>query len=109
MHNLAVFFILGLLTVNSLLLLWFFSPIKTTISEIFLKKMLMPLEFDDYVFTKNKVLGKLVSCWICCSFWLSLAVGIFFTIAFNLPVYWPLITYFCYPCLCYLFNVIIKR
>lgn len=97
-------YLLGLLTVNSLLLLWFYSPLKTTISEIFLKKTLMPHEFDDWLFIKNKILGKLLSCWICCSFWLSLFVGFIAQVIFILPCYYFLITFFTYPCLCYIFK-----
>lgn len=105
----TVLFILGLLSLNSILLLWFFSPIKTSISEIFLKKSLMPLDFDDYIYSKNKIIGKLISCYICCSFWISLIIGIVFTLLFNLPITWPLITFFCYPGLSYLFFTFIKR
>jgi hypothetical protein len=109
MYNLLIYFILGNLIVNSLLLLWFFSPFKTTLSEIFLGKFLMPLEFDDYVFSKNKVLGKLVSCWICCSFWLSLLVGYIISIIFNLTIFWCVVTFLCYPAICYLFYIAVKK
>lgn len=103
------FYFIGLLIVNSLLLLWFFSPIKNTIGKIIFKKDLMPTEFDDLLFTKNKFLCKLSSCWICCSYWLSLAVGAFFMLCFSLPFYWPFLTYFTYPAFCYLFYTSIRR
>lgn len=102
-------YILGLLTVNSLLLLWFFSPIKTTLSEIFLKKSLMPLEFDDIVYVKSKILGKLTTCWICLSFWTSLITGTVMALIFNLSAFWPLVTFVSYPCLCYIFYTMVKR
>jgi hypothetical protein len=102
-------YILGLLTVFSLLVLWFFSPLKTTLSEIFLGKMLMPHEFDDWLFIKNKWLGELLSCWICCSFWCSLFVGFVITITTGQIWYFPLITFFTYPGLCYIFKSIIKQ
>jgi hypothetical protein len=101
-------FIIGLLGVNSILLLWFFSPLKITLSKFFFKADLMPDEFDDKVFIINPLLGKLISCWICLSFWLSLIIGVFLMVILNLPVYWPLITFFCYPCLCYIFYKFIK-
>lgn len=102
-------YILGCLIVNSLLLLWFFSPLKTTISEIFLKKPLLPLEFDDYIFFKSKVLGKLLTCWICLSFWLSLVVGLIMSLIFNLNISWPFICFLTYPCLSYIFYKYISK
>jgi hypothetical protein len=102
----ALIYILGLLIVNSLLVLWFFSPLKTTLSEVFLKQTLMPYEFDDRLYLRNKILGKLSSCWICCSFWLSLVIGIIITIIFYNSIVvngFALITFFSYPSVCYLF------
>jgi hypothetical protein len=104
-----IVYFLGLLTVQSLLVLWFFSPLKTTLSEIFLGKMLMPHEFDDWLFIKNKWAGELLSCWVCCSFWCSLAVGLFLTIIADQVWYFPLITFFTYPSLCFLFKSFIKQ
>lgn len=109
MFDLALLFILGLSIVNSLLLLWFFSPIKITLSELFLGKSLMPLEFDDYVYSKSKFFGKLNTCWICCSFWLSLTVGVIFCYVSSLTLLWPLITFLSYPAFCYIFYTFIKR
>ena len=103
----TVFFI-GLLIVNSLLLLWFFSPIKTTLSEIFLGKSLLPMEFDDYIYSKNKILAKLNTCWICCSFWFSFIIGSVIMIVFNLSILWPMVCFFCYPSLSYIFYKIFK-
>lgn len=103
------YYILGLLTVLSLLTLWFFSPLKTTLSEIFLGKILMPYEFDDYLFAKNKYIGKLLSCWICMSFWLSLIVGFVYSIIFNLTILWGMFCFFTYPSICYLFYIYSKQ
>jgi len=105
----TILFLLGLLNVNSLLTLWFFSPIKNTIGKIFFKKDLSPMQFDDYLFVKNKILGELTSCWICCSFWLSLLVGAAYTFIFSLSPLWPLLTFLSYPCISYLFYIIVKR
>jgi hypothetical protein len=102
-------YLLGLLAVNSILLLWFMSPLKTTLSELFLHKILMPHEFDDWLFVKNKFLGELLSCWICCSFWLSLLVGIVCVVLFGSAWYYPIITFFTYPCLCYLYKRLISE
>jgi hypothetical protein len=101
-------YIFGLLTVNSLLLLWFFSPLKTTIGEIFFKKILMPDEFDDVIFNYNKIIGKLISCWICLSFWLSLVIGIILGIITNVGWHWGVVCFFSYPSVCYVFYKFIK-
>jgi hypothetical protein len=105
--DIIALYILGLAAVNSLLLLWFYSPLKTTISEIFLKKTLMPHEFDDWLFIKNQFLGKLLSCWICCSFWLSLIVGLFIQLFYGFLFTFCVITFLTYPSFCYLYKKII--
>lgn len=102
-------YIIGLLNVLSFLTLWFFSPLKTTISEIFLNKILMPHEFDDYVFSKNKYLGKLLSCWICMSFWLSLFTGLMYSTILGMPFYWGILCFSTYPSICYLFYIHSKQ
>ena len=102
-------YILGCLAVCSILLLWFVSPFKTTLGEIIFKKNLTPLQFDDVLFLKSPFLGKLVSCWICCSFWTSLIVGFILVLAFNTPLYTPLVTFFTYPALAYIFKTLIKH
>lgn len=109
MFNLILIYFLGLFIVNSLLLLWFFSPLKITLSELFLGKSLMPMEFDDFVYSKSKFIGKLTTCWICCSFWLSLLIGILTLFIFDLTLFWPLITFLSYPSLCYIFYTFIKK
>ena len=102
-------YILGLLFVLSLLILWFFSPLKTSLGKILFKKVLMPHEFDDYISLKSQNLGILISCWVCCSFWLSLLIGIIFMFVSNLPWYYPLVTYLSYPGICYLYYAFVKR
>lgn len=97
-------FAAGILAVLSCLVLWFKSPLKLTLGKIIFKQNFNNLEeFDDWLFMKNKFLGKLLSCWICCSFWLSLLVGVFLVLFFNATVYSPLITFFCYPSIAYLY------
>jgi hypothetical protein len=102
-------FLIGLLNVLSLLLLWFISPLKITLSKIIFKRELMHDSFDDLLYSKNKFLGELLTCWICCSFWLSLLVGIVYMFVLNLTPWWPIITFLSYPILCYVFNVFFKR
>ena len=102
-------YFLGLTFVLSMLVLWFFSPLKTTLSELFLGRTLMPQEFDDVLYMKNKWLGELLSCWICCSFWGSLIIGTIITIVLGKPWTYPIITFFSYPGLCYLFYSFVKQ
>lgn len=102
-------YIVGCLAVCSTLLLWFASPLKITLAKLFFRKdILLPGEFDDILFLKNKIIGKLTACWICLSFWLSLFVGIILTLLFSCTWYMPLITFFTYPCLAYIFKTIAK-
>ena len=97
-------YIIGLLIINSILILWFYSPLTTSISSlIFNKKEIYTFDsFIDFLVIKNIFLGKLLSCWICLSFWLSFIIGILFTIIFNLPIWYPLLTYFTYPAILFL-------
>jgi hypothetical protein len=100
----------GLLVTLTALLIWFYSPLKVTLGQLFIHKNLYT---DDQVETaimiKNKWLGKLLSCYICFSFWTSLLVGAFFKISYNLPYQFIFLTWFTYPSLCYLYKSIIDR
>lgn len=105
----VVDFLAGAFAVCSVLLLWFGSPLKITLGSLFFKKtFIVNAEFDDYLFIKNRFLGKLLSCWICLSFWLSFGVGIIFVLGFNAPIVTPVLTFFVYPSLCYLFKMTTK-
>jgi len=102
-------YIMGLLGLWSFMVLWFLSPFKITLGKIlFNKEFNTPVDFDDYLFIKNKVLGKLLSCWICTSFWTSLLIGIVIYFVYSTPLTTPLITFSTYPSITYLFKVLIK-
>ena len=108
--NLFLVYIIGLLTVNSLLILWFFSPLKTSLGKIIFKKIMLPDEFDDRVYLKNHFIGELISCFICCSFWSSLLVGGLSLFVFtNLHLLYPLLTFFTYPPFCFLLYKIYSK
>ena len=98
-------YILGYLILNSWLLLWFVSPLKSTIGSVILKREVSNVDFDDYIFIKSKFLSKLLSCWICMSFWSSLVIG--FLLTFN--IIWAVMCFLTYPCLAYIFYSYIKR
>ena len=98
-------YIIGVLMLNSMLMLWFESPLKSSLAKIFLRKEMSNLEFDDYIFMKSKILSKLLSCWICLSFWLSFVIG--FLLTFSIT--WGFLCFFTYPSLCYMFAAFVKR
>jgi len=89
---------------NSLLILWFYSPLTTTISHIFFKKNDIYTfdQFIDFLSFKSTFLGKLLSCWICMSFWISLSIGIIGLLLLNYPIWYPLLTFFTYPSILFL-------
>lgn len=97
-------YILGLLAVNSLLILWFYSPLPNSIGKFFLKndKIYTLDDLIDLIAIKSSFWATLLSCWICLSFWLSLLMGAITTITLSLPFYFPLLTYFTYPAVLYL-------
>ena len=100
----------GLLTTLSTLLLWFYSPLKVTLGQLFINKNLYSADqVETAVMIKSPWLGKLISCYICCSFWISLFVGIILTLAQGLPGYFPLLTFFTYPCIAYLYKHVIDK
>lgn len=97
-------YILGLLIVNSFLILWFYSPLTTTLSHfLFNKKDIYTFDqFIDFLSFKNPFLGKLLSCWICMSFWTSLSTGIIVAIILQYPYWYPILTYLTYPSILFL-------
>jgi len=102
-------YILGLLSLWSLMVLWFLSPLKITLGKLFFKKSFNTLsDFDDYLYIKNRFLGKLLSCWICTSFWTSLIIGIVISCIYTTPLTIPLITFLTYPGITYLFKIVVK-
>jgi len=100
----------GLLTTLTVLLIWFYSPLKVTLGQLFIDKHLYSIDqVDTALLMKNKWLGKLLGCYICCSFWTSLIIGIIFLKANDLPFTFPTLTAFTYPCIAYLYKVIIDK
>jgi len=101
---------LGFFNALSLLVLWFESPLKITLGKLLFKQYYTkPEEFDDKLFTVNYFLGTISGCFICLSFWISLIVGICYTLILQLPMYFPIITFLTYPGVCYLALKTIKR
>ena len=110
MERIIDLYALGLLNTFTALLIWFYSPLKVTIGQLFFDKdMYLNDQFDTLMLFKNKWLGKLVSCYICCSFWTSVAVGIIYCSIFNLSYLYPILTATTYPSLAYIFKGIINK
>ena len=106
--NSMINYISGLLIVQTLLLLWFYSPLRITIGQIFFDKDLYTFDqFETFLLVRSPVLGKLLSCYICSSFWSSLAIGVLFVIFCSSPWYWPFFTALSYPSICYLYKKVI--
>jgi len=104
----TIYFI-NVLSVLSFLLLWFFSPLKLTLGKLLFKKDFILLdEFDDRVFMINSFLGKLQSCYICTSFWISLFTGGIFMVLLSLPLYWPFLMFFTMPPIAYFFKKLVS-
>ncbi|NDB81406.1 MAG: hypothetical protein EB127_01465 [Alphaproteobacteria bacterium] len=100
---------IGLLATLSALLLWFESPLKITLGKIIFNQTLkFNEEFDDILFMKVPLLSELSGCWICCSFWFSLAIGTLLTLCLGLEPWVPVLTFCCYPSIAYLYKKLIK-
>ena len=100
----TLYYAYGLLATNSILLLWFFSPLASSIGKFFLKRNDIYITEDliDIISLKSHFLATLLSCWICLSFWMSLLVGFLLMIFFNLHWQFPLITFSSYPPILYI-------
>jgi hypothetical protein len=102
-------YILGLLITLTILLIWFYSPLKSTIGGFISPQIYMNEQFDTYLLVRNKWLGKLSSCYICFSFWTSLAVGFVVSKLFGMTILYPLLTALTYPSIAYLYKSFIDR
>ena len=104
------YYITGLLIGATAMLIWFYSPLKTTLGQIFFSKDIYSNDqFETALLLKNSFLGKLLGCYICCSFWTSLAIGLILWYIFALPWFFPLLTWFTYPGLLYLYKLVLDK
>lgn len=106
----AIPYLQGLLVTLTGLLIWFYSPLKVTLGQLFIDKNLYSNDqVETAIMIYNKWLGKLLSCYICFSWWTSLAVGSAFTLIYNLHWSHIFLSWFTYPSLCYLYKAIIDK
>lgn len=103
------YYISGLGVTLTLLLIWFYSPLRSTIGHFFSKSINSNEDFETALLFKSPFLGKLLGCYICSSFWCSLAIGLIFWVVFSLPNYFPFLTWFTYPCIAYIYKSIIDK
>lgn len=104
-------YILGYLITQTILLIWFYSPFRISLGKlIFDKGMYTTDQFETYVLILSPFLGKLLSCYICFSFWTSTIIGCvgsyFF---FDMAIVIPVITALTYPTICYLYKTLIDK
>lgn len=109
-NNVFWFFAQGLIANCTALLIWFYSPLKVTIGQLFIDKNLYSIDqVDTAVLILNKWIGKLISCYICMSFWLSLIIGLIYVFFVGAPWWFPLLTASSYPSLCYAYKKFIDK
>ncbi len=108
--NMFIYYIVGLLIVQTICMIWFYSPIRITLGQIFFNSRITSTEeFETYMLLKSMLFGKLLSCYICFSFWTSLFTGITFFILFFLPVWWVLLCPLTYPSLCFIYKLVTDK
>jgi len=105
-----LYYIAGLCINSTALLIWFYSPLKTTLGQIlFSKNIYSNDQFETALLLKSPLLGKLLGCYICCSFWSSLGIGLALWHIFSLPWFFPLLTWFTYPGLLYIYKLVLDK
>lgn len=104
MDNFLILYFFGYLVVQTILVIWFYSPFRISLGQIlFDKDMYTHDQFETHLLIKSEMLGKLLSCYICFSFWTSLLVGILPTLIGLVSWYFPAVTVMTYPAICYLY------
>jgi len=102
-------YLIGLLITLTVLLIWFYSPLKSTIGSFLSPQIYLNEQFDTYLLVRNKWIGKLASCYICFSFWTSLGVGFVMSLVCNYSVLYSFLTALTYPSIAYLYKALIER
>jgi hypothetical protein len=104
------FYLSALGVTLTLLLIWFYSPFRTSIGRLFFSKSISSNEdFETALLYKSPFLGKLLGCFICSSFWCSLSIGTLFWLFFSLPNYFIPLCWFTFPSIAYLYKSIIDK
>jgi hypothetical protein len=108
--NTLLLFLLGYIIVQTICLIWFYSPLRTTLGQIFINRHIFSNdEVETWLLLKFPIIGKLLSCYICFSFWSSVLIGILGIFLLNIAMYTPVITALSYPSICYFYKSIVDR
>lgn len=103
-------FIIGWLVVQTICVIWFYSPFRLSISPILFNTVIYSFdEFETLILLKYPVLGKLLSCYICFSFWASFIVGSFGSFLIGVSLWFGVLAAFTYPAICYLYKSIVDK
>jgi hypothetical protein len=109
MEGIIQTYLTGLLVTLTILLIWFYSPLKSTIGGFLSPEIYLNEQFDTYLLVRNKWIGKLASCYICFSFWTSMLVGLITAIMYNYSFLYGLLTALTYPSVAYLYKTWIEK
>lgn len=97
------------LIVQTICVIWFYSPFRVSLGQLLFDKSIKDTEqFELLLLIKTPLLGKLLSCYICFSFWTSLIVGLIAMVFLSLPIWFPFLCGLTYPSLCYLYKSIVE-
>lgn len=104
-------YLFGYLVVQTILVIWFYSPLRITIGQLFFDKNMYTTDhFETYILSISLFLGKLLSCYICFSFWVSVIIGcVGSLLLYDMKVIVPFITALTYPSICYFYKSIIDK
>jgi hypothetical protein len=108
MMDLLLYYFLGLLVATDLLFVWNVTNFPIHVCKFILKDD-CPDEgvhdrdsWENWCILRLGTFGEMLVCPICHGHWLSLFVGLVFTICFPLPWGFPFVAMFTYPVLGYL-------
>ena len=108
--NTLIYFLFGYLVVQTICLIWFYSPLRTSIGQLFISSEIYTNEeVETWLLLKSPLFGKLLSCYICFSFWTSLFAGVAAWLIFGFGVHAPIITSLSYPSICYLYKATVDK
>lgn len=105
-----IYYLIGLAATQSLLILWFYSPLRSSLGRMFIDKNITTNDdFNIALQVISPFLSKLFSCYICCSFWFSLVIGFALCIQSNLAPYFPLLTFLTFPTFTFFYKLLVDK
>jgi len=100
-----ILYIIGFFILQTLLLIWFDSPLKSTLGEILFRKLFLDnTSFDIHLGIYWGKLGVLSSCEICISFWLSLIIATITAYSMEFTLLYLISAWLTYPILSFIFR-----